>query len=397
MPTGGTCVSEAAHAPCGACRRAPAECRCLEVRDRIGSVARGLRSAGLAAAASGRASEACRLLARAAAYDPSDVTVWEVRGLCSFSIGRVSEARGCWERATALAPTSQAAAWLQEITAGAVADSLRAYNAALGKAAAGDHDEAAGLLTRVCAHLPDFAPAARLQGLVLVAQGRPALARQVWREQLARVSDDAELWRLLAAAGEGDAPLTPPAPVTQRRRTWVTVASAGAVTALLLIVTVLPIRRPETAHQVASLPRAGGAPNVSSQQPPAHRPAEGGLQPRDLTREEPRDTSGAAATPQGREDRRQAGWALYGEARGDVVRGAWEAAVPKLTRAVEYGVGSFYHDDALYLLAQGHAALGRPTDARRIAAALLAQHPSSMFANSVTRAIASTGERPTSR
>lgn len=366
--------------PCFICGQD--DCTCLDLRAAVMALAEGARRFGYAAARSGRIWEARRHLRSAVEFDATDARAWCVRGLCSFALGDLPEAKACWTAALNQDSHCPASFWLGALDSGPVRDALDAYNTALGNAQRGRWGQALNALQAVRRALPDFVPAGILLGLVLEGEGRLSEARSVWTDARAHAQDHPELLRMLAER-------TPPSrgPLAAATPRWFYPASAAAV--LIVVVALFALLRPQPQSGPAETQAAAAVPQV--EHPPTAPSEAGGAAP-------PEDVVGPASTT----DRAPAvtaiqydvAWDLFEQARDQAEDGDWIAAVPRLALVADWAAGRFYHDDALYLLARGHAYGGMTDEAKSVASMLLSSYPTSIFANSVSRNIAGTGRHP---
>lgn len=354
-----------------------------------GALVGTLRDHGFRSARSGLVFEGCRTLRAAAAHDPTDPRVWEVLGLCSFSTGNIAEARQCWESATAKNPESPATTWLRELSSGSIASALTDYRHALEEARSGWYETAATTIAGVREAVPDFAPAGCLEGVIFAAQGETPLAREAWQKQLRLVRDDPALRRLLTEVTEPEIVTPHPRKLLRsmfrgRAPLWATIVSAAMIA---VVIVHFSIRRHGAEHASAA-----GPPSVAESRAEVQVPTA-------LAGKATADVSAGAHSSKGatagtRASERSLGWQLFVDGRRDAERGALATAVKKLSQAVSYGAGAFYHDDALYSLARAQAKAGDSQAASATATKLLREYPKSIFANSVTVKIAQMSHGP---
>lgn len=372
---------------CGTC--GSAECECEAVLAELDARAGSLTRDGFRAAAEGRLHHAAARLGEALRLNARDAAACAVLGLCRLALGDAPGARAAWR----MAQTDDCAAWLRSLEDGELRDAFRAHDAALASARAGDHGAALAALDRALAIVPDLLPAARLRGLVLLAQGDTGAARQAWSAALAVCPDDPALLRLLA---QTPAPPTASAPVpaaetprparTGRIAPFAVGAGTAAVAAGIAALLAWPSASPSVSPAsfrdaevpARTPPATASAPSAGSASAPASAPPAVTASPAS-----PVSTSVPAS-----------GWEAYRVGREAHAAEDWAAAVTALEASVAAGENRFYHDDALYLLARSLARAGRTDEARAAASRLAREHPASPFHNRVTRAIAATGAEP---
>lgn len=368
---------------CGTCGSAECECEAVlaELDARAGSLARdGFRAAG-----EGRLHHAAARLGEALRLNARDAAACAVLGLCRLALGDAPGARAAWR----LAETDDCAAWLRSLEDGELRDAFRAHDMALASARDGDHGAALAALDRALAIVPDLVPAARLRGLVLLAQGDAGAAREAWSAALAVCRDDPALLRLLAetpAPPRASAPVpaaeTPRPARTGRIAPFAVGAGTAAVAAGIAALLAWPSAAPSVSP--ASFRDAG----VPAGTPPATASAAAsgsGSAPSAVT------ASPASPAPSSVP---ASGWEAYRVGREAHAQEDWAAAVTALEASVAAGGNRFYYDDALYLLARSLARAGRTGEARAAAGRLAREHPASPFHNRVARAIAATGAEP---
>lgn len=350
----------------------------------LSEAAAAFRRSGFEAAKSGCFFQARQRLEAAAQLDPDDARTWAALGLCAFAEGKITQARRSWRVSVARDPDSAAARFIESVEKGDGREALEAYNEALEDAAAARWGPARSRLANVREVLPDFAPAAILLGLVHEAEGDSAAATHIWADAVDRFRDHPELLRLLGASAPETAHTARPA------RSYLPYAAlAIAVIGLAGVVAI--------SQTTGGTTRSGDTAQVE----PALNQAAAPVDTPDNATQLPADADDPAeAAPAAERDpavtavQYDVAWGLYEEAREQSAAGDWAAAVPRLVLVDEMAAGRFYHDDALYLLARAHAIRGSSDEARQVAEALLARYPESIFANSVTRAIAGTGQHP---
>lgn len=351
----------------------------------LNGAAEHFRRSGFSAARSGRLDKARRLLETAVQLEPVDAQPWAVLGLCAFASGDVAEARRSWKASTARDAESPAAAFLELVESGAGRDALEAYNEALHHAKGERWRQARSCLQQAREALPDFVPAAILLGLVHEAEGKTAAARRVWARASDRYRDHPELLRLLGLSTPGLGRTA-----SQPRSYWPYAAVLAAAVGLVWV-------------SVVSQTRDGGEPpgevaqaqsGLNRTTPPVDTPEEDSSQVLDRSDVSMAVISGGAPDAGVLAVQYDVAWGLFEQARDRSAMGDWAGAVPRLVLVDELAPGRFYHDDALYLLARGYAIRGRSDEAKAVADVLLTKYPESIFANSVTRAIAETGQHP---
>jgi tetratricopeptide (TPR) repeat protein len=314
-------------------------CDCYASKERLVAHQATTRRAAFVAAASGRLPQALELLKNTLASEPRDGVSWLLLGLIEFQTGNLPEARSSWTRALELDGSCDAGRWLEDLRAGPTHDALRGYNDAIALVNGGEVRQAERLLDRVRRQLPDFAPAAHLEDLIqsTIAEekGEPNRAGRRRRrlDQIIgiQVSPVGALMLivLLAAA----------------YKFGVTRQNASPV----LSPSVLP-QVSQTAQVAPAGPNAPPAPHVV---------------PIYIN-----------------------GWQRFRAAREASQTGDWSRVVEFLAQFGSVPKSAFYHDDGLYLLAQGYAHLHDDQRSAQIANELLQEHPTSIFANSVIRRLA---------
>jgi tetratricopeptide (TPR) repeat protein len=312
--------------------------------------------------------EAIRLLTDAADLGDADPNSAAVLGLCALALGDAPAAAQQWELCLQHAPgRADARAWLDALRGGVISNGLEYYNQALVQAQRGDLVAANTSACTALETLPEFVPALRLQGLLAAQEGRPEEARRVWTRAVSICADDPQLLRYLAAIQveprrEPSRPRRRPA-----RLPWV---AAGAVLGAVGAGVVL-LARPEppvsALRGVATARTEAPASSVLRTANPAAEPPSGETVPPAPARFSLSD---------------------YRLGRLAVREGAWGAAIHHLRSALSAPSDLYFHDDALYLLASAYARIGDADAARAAAAQLLQQHPSSIYANSMTRRLA---------
>ncbi|HET7459616.1 MAG TPA: hypothetical protein VFJ82_00145 [Longimicrobium sp.] len=347
---------------CPACGAPAGECGCARIGGALRDRAAALQRAGLAAAREGELHRSLSLLRRAAVLAPLDERAARVLGLVALCLGETGVAAWTERRAGAETPAL--------LDSDSVRDSLRLYNEALAEARAGNGEAARARVGEALDHLPDLVPAHRLNALLAAERGDTPGARAACEAGLALCRDDRVLRRCLASLAPADAPaaVAPPerAPGRAPRRRFTvpglwaaSVAGAVVLTRMLGDHTAPAVLPPPS----ASRPAATAAPA------PAPAPASA-----------PRTAPAAPFD-----------FAAYRHGREAFARGEWQRASEALSGAAAAPAGAYYRDDALYLLARAQARAARRDDARATAALLLADHPASIFANRVTRRIATQG------
>ena len=187
---------------CEACGAVRAECDCGTLSRDLARQARSLTDAGMLAAREGLLHRARTLIEQAAVLDQVGAAEWGTAGLCALATGDPEGAVRAWRAAEALQPGGPAAAWIESAERGPIRRALDSYADAARAARESRLDDARAALESVRAALPEFVPAARLQGLVLAAQGDTAGARESWRDASRICRDDPDLLGLLAGSAE---------------------------------------------------------------------------------------------------------------------------------------------------------------------------------------------------
>jgi tetratricopeptide (TPR) repeat protein len=187
---------------CEACGAVRAECDCGTLSRDLARQARALADAGMLAAREGLLHRARALIEQAAVLDAVGAAEWGTAGLCALATGDAEGAVRAWRAAEALQPGGPASAWIASAERGAIRRALDGYADAARAARESRLDDARAALESVRATLPEFVPAARLQGLVLAAQGDTAGARESWRAASRICRDDPDLLGLLAGSAD---------------------------------------------------------------------------------------------------------------------------------------------------------------------------------------------------
>lgn len=366
---------------CTACGLPPEECRCTPFRDELLREADVRARAGRAALREGRLHAGLRLLAEAHELADPDDDARAALGLAALATGDPQLAREAWR---GCAEEHDARRWLAalEESGGPIRRALEAYNTALDHAAAGRLEEALPLAREATAKLRGFVPAHRLLGLILAARGRIDEAREAWRVGLETCADDESLLGYMARTSL-EAGRAPAAPIAAAGEPGAAANSRGGRNTRRLTLAALWLITILGAWNLAGGVGDGGgadreaideagsrtaAPNVVAAEAPAAEPAVAPALPP------------AAASP----------LTLSGYRLGRLAdrEGEWRSVVYHLESARTTDPDIHYVDDALYLLARAYAELGEPEAAREVARQILAEHPSSIFANSITHALA---------
>jgi tetratricopeptide (TPR) repeat protein len=353
---------------CTICGDSAPQCGCTATRDSLIARATELRKHGVFAAYSSRLHQALRLLSDAAELGDDDPDAAAVLGLCALALGDTSACALAWERSLVQSPDrNDVARWLNSLRTGIIGEGLGHFNRALAEASCGDWAQADATIKTAVEALPEFIPALRLQGLLAAQGGREAEARRIWLHGLDLCADDPQMLQYLAALQMERTREAARFRHGPARFVW---AGTGAVIgAMVAAVTLLSTPAPSPGDPVTVASALARTPTSSA--PRAQPPA---VESQTLQ-------LGTVS---------EAGFGIsdYRLGRLAVREGAWTAAVHHLHGALRTPPLDYYHDDALYLLAQAYSHSGDPDAARTTAAQLLEQHPSSIYVNSVTRRLA---------
>jgi tetratricopeptide (TPR) repeat protein len=395
---------------CSVCGNGEVLCSCAERRKWFHEQARIHHRLAVLAARRNEVDKARKLLLTACSWSQEESAALRLLGLCSLALGHVVEARRVWQRAHRLAPSEQLEAWIESLEHGELRQVMEGYNRAVALARSQRYDQAGAELDSTLRTVPDFLPAVRLRGLILLAQGDDASARALCRARLEAGWDDPELLRLAALCRESTMTLPTPLRSSGRRSSLRAIGAAVALSAVAFLAGLglrigvesdpggLVQQDGRDATPELTAPATQDQPDVSSSVAAMLGALLAGRED-DLLRvlDERPEVRGALAEPalaRLRDLEQRIGWNRYRIGRDAVTRGDMRLGIEDLGYAVRYGEGTFYHDDALYLLARAHVRNGETSEAMQAAERLLHEHPRSIYNNSITRHIARTGREP---
>ena len=284
----------------------------------------------------------------------------EALGLCSLAVGDANAALHAWKRAYGLNKDARLQEWIDSLVAGDIRDALVSYNKALACAKANQHKDALQFINLSLEKLAGFQPALELRDVVLTAL-----------QVLEQIPDTHVSSRHL-------------------RRPRVLMVVATVVVGMFLVGAVrygIKVRAP-------TVP----APIPTSHEPPSSTVLGLALQGEsdslaDLIRSVRLSEHQWNLVAERKADSIlwSAGWRHYRIGMNAFRASSLEAANSELRTAARYGRGSFYEDDALYMLSKVLVQMNDSVSARPVARDIMERFPRSIFANSRTRRLAAQG------
>lgn len=383
-------------------------------RNEIVRSAQRLCASGWRAVRSGDWAGGYRDLREAVALDSTFVGAWELLGLLAFAGGSVAEARQAWQNASLADCASPAGEWLQSLQSGDLCEVVRYYNEGVRLAQLGRLDAALSSVSSLADLCPEFLPAVRLEALLRVRIGEASEASteaRSWRRRARFWRSDYLLNQLLQAEREEPAVgnIGVSEKLSRRSVAWFAVAGvimlAGGIWATNPWhgrLTLPPLRTsqvPTIGGRAAQVEAAQTSPAGRIPSPYPVRVLEVALggdndsvatlleQVGSDTLELPPPVKARVVSILHRSGRHQ-----YSLGRIALAEGRLDEAHERFELATRRGNGAYFADDALYLLMQVEQERGDRGAAREVAKRLLAAHPQSIFANSLTRSIAGAGQ-----
>jgi tetratricopeptide (TPR) repeat protein len=372
----------------------PMPCACRRSDSAIVVEARRLGAIGVRQAKARQYVVAFQTLKKSADLGSESPVVWQALGLCALACGSTHVANEAWEQAVRLGADDSTSAWRTSLRDGEIRKALGAYNDALEEARRGADANALAMIRDVENILPSFLPGVQLEGVILLRQQAARDRLAAWEARSRFWRDDPLVTRLTSEihfrerASETRAVSRAQKP--RMIRSAVLFGSAGLIAGFLvgrLIVGPPDVAVSAVEPVVTSASTHSAAANAS-------------LIDAALRRDQSRlleeiDSIGLSAPGWSDEGKRIAGELLaakilreYARARQSLRAQDTASAWSHLTIVLRSKAESYVLDDALYDAMRISLNRADTAKAKQFAATLLARYPQSIFANSITRAIA---------